>query len=68
MCQLGDLLQIRDVVSRVADTLHIHSLRLVVDESRELLGVVPVHKLGVNAQTREHDLELVVRAPVQVGG
>lgn len=66
MRQLCDLLQIRHIVPRVANALEINGLGIVINGGYELLGVVTVHKLAADAQPRKHDLELVVRASVQV--
>lgn len=66
MGDLGNGLEIRHVVARVADALDVDGLGLVVDGGGNLVGVVSVDKLGLDAQTREEDLELVVGAAVQV--
>lgn len=68
MRHLDDGLEVRDVVARVADALNVHGLGLVVDGSRNVVGVVAVDELGLDAQAGEEHLELVVRAAVQVGG
>lgn len=65
--QLGDLLEIGHIVPRVADALHIYCLGLVINGSGQVLCRVPVHKLGVDSQPWQSDLELVVRAAIQVG-
>jgi hypothetical protein len=67
MGHLGNGLDIRDVVARVADALDVHGLCAVVDGRRNGGGVVAVDKLGLDAEARQEDLELVVRAAVQVG-
>ncbi len=66
MGQLGNLLKVGHVVPGIADALDVHGLGLVVDSGRQLLGIVPVDKLGRDAEPREGHLELVVGAAVQV--
>lgn len=67
MGQFCDFLQIRHVVPRIANTLEINSLRLVIDGGYELFGFIAIHEFAANAQPGEHDLELVVSATIQVG-
>ena len=67
MGDLGNGLEIGDVISRVADALDIDGLGLVVDGGGEVLGLIADDKLGLDAQTGEEDLKLVVGAAVQVG-
>jgi hypothetical protein len=67
MGDLGNRLQVRHVVSRVADALEVHGLCVVVDGGGNVLGVVALDKLGGDAEALERDLELVVGAAVQVG-
>lgn len=67
MGSLGDGLEIGDVVAGVADALNVDGLGLVIDGSDQVLGLVPDHELGVDSETREEDLELVVGAAVKVG-
>ncbi len=46
---------------------HVDSLGLVINSSLEILRLAsPLINLVVNAQTREHDLQLIVRSPIQV--
>lgn len=66
MGSLGNSLEIRNVVLGVTDAFNVNSLGLLVDSSSNILGLVTVDKLGVDAQTREEDLELVVSATVEV--
>lgn len=68
MGDLGNGLEIWDVVLGVANALDVDSLGLVVNGSSNVLGLVAVDKLGVDAQARQEDLELVVGAAVEVGG
>lgn len=67
MGDLGNGLQVRHVVSRVANALDIDSLGLVVNGGSDVLGVVTVDELGLDAEAGQEDLELVVSAAVQVG-
>lgn len=67
MGNLGNGLEIGHVVARVADALDVDGLGLVVDSGLNVLGLVTVHKLGVDSETRQEHLELVVSASVQVG-
>lgn len=68
MRRLGNGLNVGDIIPRVADALNVHSLGLVVDGSANVLGLVAVDELGLDAQAGEEDLELVVGAAVEVGG
>lgn len=65
---LGNGLQVRYVVSRVADALEEDGLCVVVDGGGNVLGVVALDKLGGDAVALEGDLELVVGAAVEVRG
>lgn len=60
-------LEVRDIVSRIADTLEIYSFSLLVNELLELFGVIAIHEVGIDAQTWEKDFQLIVRAAVEVG-
>ena len=66
MGHLGNGLNVGHIVPRVANALNVHGLGLVVNGGGNVLGLVAVDKLGRDAQAREHDLELVVGAPVEV--
>jgi hypothetical protein len=66
MSSLGNSLQIRNVIPGVSNTLNIDSLCLIINSSRNVLRLVTIDKLGLDAQTREEDLELVVSAAVEV--
>ena len=66
MGSLGNSLQIRNVILGVSNTLNIDSLRLIINSSRNVLRLVTIDELGLDAQTREEDLELVVSAAVEV--
>lgn len=67
MSHLGNSLEIRHIVSRVANALDIHSLGLVINSSSDLLWILAIYKLGIDTKTRQKDLELVIRASVEVG-
>lgn len=45
---------------------YVNRFGLVINRSLEVFRLVTVHKLRLNAQPRQHDLELVVRASVQI--
>ena len=64
---LGDFLEIRHIVTRVANGLDVDCLRLAVDCLPNLSWIVTSHELGVDAQSRQKDLELVVGASVKIG-
>lgn len=68
MGNLGNGLDIWDVISWVSNALDIDCLGLVVNSGSDVLGVLAVDELGVDAQAREEDLELVVGAAIQVRG
>lgn len=68
MGNLGNGLDIRDVVSWVSNALDIDSLGLVVNGGSNVLRVLTVDELGLDAQAREEDFELVVGAAIQVRG
>ncbi len=66
VCCLGDSLEVRHVISWVTDALDINGLGAVVDGSREVRGTVALDELGLDAETRKEDLQLIVGAAVQV--
>lgn len=68
MGNLGNGLEVGDVVLGVTDALDVDGLGLVVNGGRDILGLVAVDELGVDAQAGEEDLELVVGAAVEVRG
>lgn len=57
-------LKVRDIVLRISDALDVDGLRLLVNRLGKILGLVSVHKLGVYAQSREEDLQLVVGSAI----
>ena len=65
---LGNSLNIRNVVPRVANALNVDGLGLVVDGGGNVLGLVAVDELGLDPEAGKEDLELVVGATVEVGG
>lgn len=46
---------------------HIDRLRLVINRGLKVLRLIAIHKFGLDTQSWEHDLELVVGASIQVG-
>lgn len=66
MGNLYDSFQIRYVILWIPDALDVDSLRFVIDGGSNLIGLVDVDKLGLDAESREKDLELVVSAAVEV--
>lgn len=65
---LGNGLEIGNVVPGVTNALDVDGLGLVVDEGGNVLGLITVGELGLDAKAGEQDLELVVGATVEVGG
>lgn len=68
MRHLGDGLKVRHVVPGVPNGLDVDGLGAVVDGGRDGLGAVSLDELGIDAEAREQDLELVVGAAVQIAG
>ena len=66
MSNLGNGLNIKHVVAGVANRLDKDGLGLVVNGGGEVLEILPADELGVDPETGEEDLELVVGSPVQV--
>lgn len=66
MGNLRNGLEIGHVVARVADALDVDSLSLVVDSSRNILGLVTIHKLSGNSKAWQEHLELVVGTSVKI--
>lgn len=64
MSDLGNCLEVEDVVAGVSNSLDEHRLGLVIDSSSEVLNLFPVDKLGLDPKTREKDLKLVVCSSV----
>lgn len=67
VCDLGDGLEIRNVVLGVTNTLNVDALGLAVDCLGKVRCLVALDKVGGDAHAREEDLELVVGASVEVG-
>lgn len=65
---LGDRLQVGNVVLGVSDALDVDGLGLLVDRGGNVLDTVTVDELCVDAEAREEDLKLVVGAAVEEGG
>ena len=68
MRNLGNSLEIRYVVSGVSNSLYVNSLGTVINSGSDIRCTVAIHKFGLNAQSRQEDLELVVGAAVEVAG
>lgn len=68
MGNLRNGFKIGDVVAGISDALNVNGLCLVVDELLKVFGLVTIDKLGVDAQARQCDLELIVSATVEVRG
>lgn len=66
MRNLGNGLEVRHVVARVADALDVDGLGLVVNQGSNLVGVVAVDEFGLDSEARQEDFELVVCAAVEV--
>lgn len=45
---------------------YINRLGLPINRAPKILGLIPIHKLRLDAQPRKEDFELVIRAAVQV--
>lgn len=68
MSDLGNCLQVENVVAGVSDGFNEYRLGLVINGSSEVLDLLPIDELGVDPETREQDLELIVCSSVKVGG
>src|SRR5690606_19525405 len=68
MGDVGERLEVRDVVLRVADRLDVDRLGVVLDRGFEVGRIVTLDESHLPAEPGECDLELVVRPSVQVGG
>lgn len=64
----GDGLEIRHVVARVSDGLDVDGLGAVINGRSQVLRLVTLDKLGLDAKAGQQDLELVVSTAVQVAG
>ena len=62
-----DGFQIRYIVPRISDTLDVDGFGPVVDQIGKGSRVIPDDELGLDAQTGQKDLELVVRSTVEAG-
>lgn len=68
MRNLGDRFKIRNIVPRVPDGLNVNGLGAIINGRTDVLGLISLDEFGVDPQAREHDLELVVGATVEVAG
>ena len=64
VCDLGNLLEVGDVVFRVADGFYVDGFCVVVDGGFEVFGLVTIDELGFDAETRESNFKLIVRAAI----
>jgi hypothetical protein len=51
---------------RTYQRTHIDRLRLLVNSGLEIVGAIPIDKFGLDAETWEENLELVVCATVEI--
>lgn len=63
---LGDSLDVWDVVLGVSNTLDVDGLGFIINGSGQVLRLVTDDELGVDAQSWEEDLQLVVGSSVEV--
>lgn len=68
VCNLCDLLEIRNIVFRISDTLDINCLCLFVNRSSDILSFVTLNKLCGYPETREEHFELVISSTVEERG
>ncbi len=68
MSNLGNRLQVGDVVLGVSDALDVNGLGLVVNRSGDVFWLIAVDELCVDTEAGKENLELVVCASVEVGG
>lgn len=68
VCSLGNGLKVRNIIAGVTNRLNVDSLGTVINGRSNILRLITLDKLGSNSQAREHNLELVVGATVQVAG
>ena len=66
MRHLCNRLQVRHIVSRIANRLHIHSLCPVVNQPSKVCRIIAGDEFGLNAEAGKEDFELVIRAAVKV--
>lgn len=66
MRNLGNGLKVGYVIPRVANALEVDGLGAVVDGGGEVFGTVALDELGLDAESRQQHLQLVVGAAVQV--
>ncbi len=68
MRNLRNSLKIRHVISRIANSLYKHGLGAVINRGRNISCIIALDELGLDAQARQEDLELIVGAAVEVAG
>lgn len=67
MCDLSYGLEVWDIILWVSNALKIYGLGVLVNCGSKILRLVSVDELGVDAQSREEDFQLVVGSTVKVG-
>jgi hypothetical protein len=67
MGNLGDSLEVRNVIFWVSNALNIYRLGLVIDGRSEVLWLVSIDELCIYAESWEEDFQLVVGSSVEVG-
>jgi hypothetical protein len=66
MCQLRNLLKVRNIIPRVANAFDVDGFRLVVDGRRQVFRSIALDEFGRNTQARQSNLQLVVGTAVQI--
>lgn len=66
MSDSHNLLEVGDIIPRVADTLYVDGFGLVIDQVLEVLWFVAIDKLGLDTETGKEDFELIVGTAVEV--
>ncbi len=62
MRDIGDRLDVGNVIPRISNRLDVEGLSAVVDQVFEVLWFVPIDEFGGDAESRQEHLELVVGA------
>lgn len=66
MRDIGNLFKIRNIVSWIANRLDVDCFCPLVDQVCKVVGTVTGDELGLDAESWQEDLELVIRAAVQI--
>lgn len=67
MRYLDNSLKVRYIVFRIANALQVDRLRLLINQLPEVLRLISIYELGLDPESREEHLELVISAAIQVG-